>query len=149
MPMQAFAEVEPAVPPSALAQEKITARQALDTPAQRAMRKAASDAAKPIRLAEAEISHPDLVARLEEIRVYARNEPEEYQRPKLAPMLQFRARLEKDVPLSPAKRLQAALCLIGLCAIDQTTEPSPETRAEMRLQQSTLDSIRQGRGTLQ
>lgn len=142
LPIGSFAQNEPVV--------AATVATEFDTPAQRAMRaiNSKSEAPRPKRVAAAEVSHPDLVARLEEIRVYGRREPEEYQRPKVAPMLQLRARLDRDIPLTPAKRIQGLLCIIGLCGMD-FSEPSPETRAELRLQQSTLDSIRSSRGTLQ
>ena len=108
---------------------------------------------RPLRVADAEKIHPDLVARLEEIRVYGRNEPEDYVGPRRSPMMQFRARLEKDVRLTPAKKVQLSLCLIGLCSIygpDGIPEgDSPEARADARLYQSTSQLNAQFRGTLQ
>ena len=68
-------------------------------------------------------------------------------------MMQFRARLAGDVPLTPAKKVQLALCLIGLCSIygpDGIPEgDSPEARADARLYQSTTQLNAQFRGTLQ
>ena len=108
---------------------------------------------RSLRVADAEKSHPDLIARLEEIRVYGRNEPEDFVGPKKSPMMQFRARLAKDVPFTPAKKVQLALCLIGLCSIygpDGIPEgDSPEARADARLYQSTTQLNAQFRGTLQ
>ena len=130
-----------------------------ESPAQAAMRRLASDngkrepASRLQRIPEAEKTHPDLLTRLEEIRVYGRNEPEDFVGPKKSPMMQFRARLEKDVPLSPAKKAQLALCLIGLCA-NYGPEgiplgDSPERRAEARLSRSTTQLNAQFYGTLQ
>ncbi|MEQ1516267.1 MAG: hypothetical protein ABL931_07245 [Usitatibacteraceae bacterium] len=132
---------------------------ALDSPAQIAFRKLAPAAAQtgaesgqaPIRVAAAEKIHPDLITRLEEIRVYGRNEPEDFVGPKKSPLMQFRARLEGEVTLSPAKKAQLALCFIGLCSIygpdGIPVGDSPERRAEARIVESTLS--RQVRGTLQ
>ena len=91
----------------------------LDSPAQAAVRQLAkpSGDARPLRVANAERVHPDLVTRLEEIRIYGRNEPEDYVGRRLSPLMKFRARLEKDLPMTPAKKLQLALCIIGLCGI--------------------------------
>ena len=138
-----------------VAESRPLAVRALDSPAQAAMKKIATPVpgAPPLRVADAEKIHPDLIARLEEIRVYGRNEPEDYVGPKKSPMMQFRARLEKDVRLTPAKRAQLALCLIGLCSIygpDGIPEgDSPEARADARLYQSTSQLNAKFRGTLQ
>jgi hypothetical protein len=97
--------------------------------------------------------HSDLVTRLEEIRVYGRNAPEDFVGPRKSPMMQFRARLEKDVTLSPAKKAQLALCFIGLCSIygpeGIPRGDSPEVRADARLYQTTTQLSAQFRGTLQ
>ena len=128
---------------------------ALDSPAQAAIRKLKTPAGKVqrVKVAAAEIAHPDLVTRLEEIRVYGRNEPEDYVGRKISPMMQFRARLERDVPWSPAKKAQMALCMIGLCSIygpeGIPLGDSPEVRADARLYQSTTQLNAQFRGTLQ
>lgn len=132
---------------------------AFESPAQAAMRRLANpkdgeeSATRLQRIPEAEKNHPDLVTRLEEIRVYGRNEPEDFVGPRKSPMMQFRARLEKDVPLSPAKKAQLALCLIGWCA-NYGPEgiplgDSPERRAEARLSRSTTQLNAQFYGTLQ
>ena len=121
---------------------------ALDSPAQAAARKLADNTRNGLqatRLAPEAKIHPDLITRLEEIRVYGRNEPEDFVGPKLSPLMQFRARLENDVPLSPAKKAQRALCFIGLCSIygpeGIPLGDSPERRAEARLVQSTVQSM--------
>ena len=137
------------------AESKPVAASLLDSPAQRLLKKVAplEPGARPLRVADAERIHPDLIARLEEIRVYGRNEPEDFVGPRKSPMMQFRARLEKDVRLTPAKKAQLALCLIGLCSIygpDGIPEgDSPEARADARLYQSTSQLNAQFRGTLQ
>ena len=147
LPLKVIAQVEPStiiVRPS-VAQPVVSAT--LDSPAQVAMRQLNSKDASP-RMPrpsnEAKI-HPDLITRLEEIRVYGRNEPEDFVGPTLSPLMQFRARLENDVPLSPAKKTQRALCFIGLCSIygpeGIPLGDSPERRAEARLVQSTVQSL--------
>jgi hypothetical protein len=129
--------------------------EALDSPAQVAIKRLKNPDAPspPMRVAAAEVSHPDLITRLEEIRVYGRNEPEDFVGPKKSPLMQFRARMEKDVPLSPAKKAQLALCIIGLCSIygpdGIPLGDSPEVRADARLYQSTTQLNAQFRGTLQ
>jgi hypothetical protein len=113
-----------------------------------------SDApARPVRVAAAEIAHPDLVTRLEEIRVYGRNEPEDFVGRKISPMMQLRARLERARPMTPWEKFRMPLCLVGLCA-DYGPEgiplgDSPEARADARLNQSTTQLNAQFRGTLQ
>ena len=137
------------------AEPRPVAAESLDSRAQSAMKKISvpGSAVRPLRVADAEKSHPDLITRLEEIHVYGRNEPEDYVGPKKSPMMQFRARLEKDVRLTPAKKAQVALCLIGLCSFygpDGIPEgDSPEVRADARLYQSTSQLNAQFRGTLQ
>ena len=132
---------------------------AYESLAQAAMRKLASNngkrepASRLQRIPEAEKTHPDLLTRLEEMRVYGRNEPEDFVGPKKSPMMQFRARLERDVPLSPAKKVQRVLCFVGLCS-NYGPEgiplgDSPEVRADARLYQSTTQLNAQFRGTLQ
>ena len=128
---------------------------ALDSPAQAAMKKLASPAThpRPLRIAEAEKTHPDLIVRLEEIRIYGRNEPEDFVGPKKSPMMQFRTRLENDITLPPSKKVQLALCFIGLCSIygpeGIPLGDSPEVRADARTNQSTTQLNAQFRGTLQ
>ena len=127
----------------------------LDSPAQAAMKKLAAPTAhpQPLRIADAEKKHPDLIVRLEEIRIYGRNEPEDYVGPKKSPMMQFRTRLENDITLPPSKKVQLALCLIGLCSIygpeGIPLGDSPEVRADARINQSTTQLNAQFRGTLQ
>lgn len=129
---------------------------AFDSPAQAAARKLihkTSNGAPPKRPAVGAKVHPDLVIRLEEILVYGRNEPEDYVGPKFSPLMQFRARLENDVPLSPAKKAQRVLCFIGLCSSygpeGIPLGDSPERRAEARLIQSTIQLNGRFYGTLQ
>lgn len=132
---------------------------AFDSPAQVAFRKLKPASTQepvsplPVRVAAAEILHPDLVTRLEEIRVYGRNEPEDFVGPRKSPLMQFRARLEKDVSLSPSKKAQLALCYIGLCSIygpeGIPLGDSPEVRADARLYQTTTQLNAQFRGTVQ
>ncbi len=121
---------------------------ALDSPAQAAARKLADNTRNGVqapRLAPEAKIHPDLITRLEEIRVYGRNEFEDFVGSKLSPLMQFRARLKNDVPLSPAKKAQRALCFIGLCSSygpeGIPLGDSPERRAEARLVQSTVQSM--------
>ncbi len=127
----------------------------MDSPAQVAMKKLAGPAAhpRPLRIADAEKIHPDLIVRLEEIRIYGRNEPEDYIGPKKSPMMQFRTRLENDITLPPSKKVQLALCFIGLCSIygpeGIPLGDSPEIRADARTKQSTTQLNAQFRGTLQ
>ena len=144
-----------ALPLHARGTTKPVADEALDSPAQTAMKKLSTPEThyRPLRIANAEKIHPDLVTRLEEIRVYGRNEPEDYVGKKTSSLMQFRARLEKDVRLSPAKKVQLALCLIGLCSIygpdGIPAGDSAEVRADARLYQSTTQLNAQFRGTLQ
>jgi hypothetical protein len=128
---------------------------ALDSPAQAAVRKlkAPEERVRPTKVASAEIAHPDLVTRLEEIRVYGRNEPEDYVGRKISPLMQFRARMEHDRPTTPWEKIRLPLCLIGLCG-NYGPEgiplgDSPEQRAEDRLSRTTLQSNGQFYGTLQ
>ena len=128
---------------------------ALDSPAQAAMKKLASPATnpRPLRIADAEKKHPDLIVRLEEIRIYGRNEPEDFVGPKKSPMMQFRAGLDRHKTLPPSKKVQLALCFIGLCSIygpeGIPLGDSPEVRADARTNQSTTQLNAQFRGTLQ
>jgi hypothetical protein len=134
---------------------KLLPADTFDSPAQSALKKLALPVTqdRPPRIAGVEKNHPDLVTRLEEIRVYGRNEPEDYVGAKVSPLMQFRSRLEREVTLSPAKKVQLAFCLIGLCGIygpeGIPLGDSPERRAEDRLIQSTLQLNSQFRGTLQ
>lgn len=155
LPLHCYATAEPVANASAAKTSQPLTPAALDSPAQAAVRnlKAPEEKAQPVKVAAAEIAHPDLVTRLEEIRVYGRNEPEDYVGRRISPMMQFRARLERDVPWSPAKKTQVALCFIGLCSIygpeGIPTGDSPEVRADARLYQSTTQLNAQFHGTLQ
>ena len=155
LPMHCYAATDPASNGSDAETSQLLTPVGLDSPAQAAVRnlKTPDEKARPVKVAAAEIVHPDLVTRLEEIRVYGRNEPEDYVGRKISPMMQFRARLERDVPWSPAKKAQMALCMIGLCSIygpeGIPSGDSPEVRADARLYQSTTQLNAQFRGTLQ
>lgn len=76
------------------------------------------------------------VQRLEEIRVFGNGDPEDYVALKPAPMLVFRALLERQRPMTPKEIAQAGLCFIGLCSIyapdGAPIEDTPEQRAERR-----------------
>ena len=147
LPLQAIAQAEPSTDVLSTSAAMSAMSATLDSPAQVAMRQLYIKDANPRtpRLSNEAKIHPDLITRLEEIRVYGRNEPEDFAGPKLSPLMQFRARLENDVPLSPAKKAQRALCFIGLCSIygpeGIPLGDSPERRAEARLVQSTVQSM--------
>ncbi len=72
------------------------------------------------------------IQRLEEIRVLDQVAPEDYVAPKLAPMLEFRASLDRQRPMTPQEVTQAALCFIGLCKIDTSKELRIDDRNEAR-----------------
>jgi hypothetical protein len=89
---------------------------------------------------------------LEEIRVFANGDPEDYVAPKPPPMLVFRATLDKQRPMTPKDMTQLGLCFIGLCGIygpdGIPTEASIMDRAEDRKNATTIELSRV-RGTLQ
>ena len=72
------------------------------------------------------------IQKLEEIRVLDQVAPEDYVAPKLPPMLAFRARLDRQRPMTPQEVTQAALCFIGLCKIDTSRELRIDDRNEAR-----------------
>ena len=78
------------------------------------------------------VKNIDGIPRLEEIRVVDTIAPEDYVAPKTAPMLVFRAALDRQRPRTPKEITQAALCFIGLCAIDTSRELSIADRNEAR-----------------
>lgn len=92
------------------------------------------------------------VQRLEEIRVFANGDPEDYAAQKAAPMLVFRAQLDKQRPMSAKEITQLGMCIIGLCGIYKPDgspyELSAVDRAEDRKNATTLELARV-RGTLQ
>jgi hypothetical protein len=92
------------------------------------------------------------IQRLEEIRVFGNTDPEDYTAPKPAPMLVFRANLEKQRPMTPKQITQLGLCFIGLCGIygpeGIPVEASALDRAEDRKNATTVELSR-ARGTLQ
>ncbi len=78
------------------------------------------------------VKNIDGIPRLEEIRVVDTIAPEDYVAPKTAPMLVFRAALDRQRPRTPKEISQAALCFIGLCAIDTSRELGIADRNEAR-----------------
>ena len=90
----------------------------------------------PIRRVVAKRPAAENVQRLEEIRVFGNGDPEDYVALKPAPMLVFRALLERQRPMTPKEIAQAGLCFIGLCSIyapdGAPIEDTPEQRAERR-----------------
>ncbi len=147
LPMKAAAQSPPAASPVAPA--------VFDTPAQTATRKLPKEYihSTPQRFSKDDQKRVEAVTRLDEILVEGRIEPEDYVRPKKAPMAQFRERLEKDRPMTPKEKTQLALCFIGLCGIygpdGLPREPSLDERREARSNQSTTQLNSQFRGTLQ
>ena len=147
LPVTAAAQAPPAAAPVAPA--------AFDTPAQTATRKLPKEYihSTPQRFSKDDQKRVEAVTRLDEILVEGRIEPEDYVRPKKAPMAQFRERLEKDRPMTPKEKTQLALCFIGLCGIygpdGLPREPSLDERREARSNQSTTQLNSQFRGTLQ
>jgi hypothetical protein len=90
--------------------------------------------------------------RLEEIRVFGNVEPEDYVAPKPAPMLVFRATLDKQRPMTAKEITQLGMCFIGLCNMygpdGIPSETSAIDRAEDRKNATTVELSRV-RGTLQ
>ena len=128
----------------------VAASTSLDTPAQSFIRKLPADALKEPpkrRFNSGDYVNPRVAIVLDEIRVYGQIEPEDFTRKK-SPLAQFRERLEKDRPMTPAEKVKLALCFIGLCG-GVPVELSPEDRAEARLSQTTTQLNAQFRGTLQ
>ena len=73
------------------------------------------------------------VRQADEIVVYGRaGEPEDYIAPKLPPMLEFRAKLDKLRPRTPQEITKNVFCALGLCLIDASKEKSIEDRNEAR-----------------
>ena len=92
------------------------------------------------------------IQRLDEIRVFGNGDPEDYVAPKPAPMLVFRATLDKQRPMTAKEVTQLGLCLIGLCGIYKPDgspyELSAVDRAEDRKNATTVELSRVS-GTLQ
>ncbi len=92
------------------------------------------------------------IQRLEEIRVFGNGDPEDYVASKPAPMLVFRATLDKQRPMSAKEIAQLGMCFIGLCGIYKPDgspyELSAVDRAEDRKNATTMELARV-RGTLQ
>lgn len=143
------ASAEVAAPPA-------DGKTAIETPAQSLVRKLPGDALKaPVtkRFSSSDYYvNPRVAVVMDEIRVYGQVEPEDYVR-RVAPMQQFRNRLEKDRPMTPKEKTQAVLCVIGLCGVYGPDGIPPEVsaaeRSEQRLSQSTTQLNGQFRGTQQ
>lgn len=118
--------------PAARAIQKIP----LATPAEKVLPVSKADAAK---------LKPHLT--LDEIRIYGQREPEDFTRPKRAPMLVFRDRLDRERPETPAESTSRYLCYIGLCG-GIPNEVGVEERMDIRTRQSTTQ-LQAMRGTLQ
>lgn len=124
-----------------------------DSPARQQFKKLSEAALKETQLASKKENRSDLltlprdsnapkrpaaenVQLLEEIRVFGNGDPEDYVAPKPAPMLVFRASLERQRPMTLKEIAQAGLCFIGLCSIygpdGAPIEDTPEQRAERR-----------------
>ena len=92
------------------------------------------------------------IQRLDEIRVFGNGDPEDYVAPKPAPMLVFRATLDKQRPMTAKEVTQLGLCLIGLCGVYKPDgspyELSAVDRAEDRKNATTVELSRVS-GTLQ
>ena len=154
------AAVQPALPPAvppALSAAAINAPPVdpLATPAQAAVRSVAKVVPNsvPPRFSVADKNRVESITRLDEILVYGHLEPEDFVGAKKSPMMQFRARLERDRPMTPKEKAQLALCFIGLCGIygpdGAPIEPSLDERRDARINQSTTQLNSQFRGTLQ
>lgn len=144
--------------PEALSQATPSAdgKAPIDTPAQSLVRKLPADVIKapaPKRFSSSDYYvNPRVAVVMDEIRVYGQVEPEDYVR-RVAPMQQFRNRLEKDRPMTPKEKTQAVLCVIGLCGVYGPDGIPPEVsaaeRSEQRLGQTTTQLNGQFRGTQQ
>jgi hypothetical protein len=92
------------------------------------------------------------ILKLEEIRVFGKVDPEDYVRPKVAPMLQFRATLDGQRPKTPAENMQLLMCFVGLCGIygpdGAPVDSGAAYRQEARKDATTVELSRM-RGTLQ
>ncbi len=75
---------------------------------------------------------PAEIQTLEEIKVRDRLDPEDYVAPKTAPMLAFRAKLDRQRPMTPQEITKLALCFIALCAVDTSKELKLDDRNEAR-----------------
>lgn len=110
---------------------------AMDTKAQTYVRSLAKTAVvsaqKKEEIAKRRASEgPAEIQTLEEIKVRDRLDPEDYVAPKTAPMLAFRAKLDRQRPMTPQEITKLALCFIALCAIDTSKELKLDDRNEAR-----------------
>jgi hypothetical protein len=117
------------------------------SPAKAWLDKKPANSAEPPRPVDKAARHaaPEL-QRIDEIRVYGASEAEDYVAPKLTPMMAFRAKLDRQRPMTPSEIAQSALCIIGLCG-GKPAEVSAEQRTEARVRQSGVPGF--GQGTLQ
>ena len=139
------------VPPAPAEQEKINESSdkpaqgvmpamsidAMDTKAQTYVRGLAKTTAvsaqKKEEIAKRRASEgPAEIQTLDEIKVRDRLDPEDYVAPKNPPMLAFRAKLDRQRPMTPQEITKLALCFISLCAIDTSKELKLDDRNEAR-----------------
>jgi hypothetical protein len=108
---------------------------------------------KRFSLAEQRDQAERLQRGIDVIEVYGVRDPEDVTAKKLAPMLAFRQRLEKDKPLTPWQIARMPFCFIGLCPSYGSegipVEDTATTRGERNAQKSSLELANQFRGTLQ
>ena len=90
---------------------------------------------------------------LDEITVFGARDPEDVLK-KLPPMLAFRARMDRERPMTPKEKTQLVLCLLGLCGANYGPDGAPVedklfSRSELAAKRSTLEMSQQFRGTFQ
>lgn len=150
----ALTEAENPLPASVAQQQfKLLTKEKRDDIARERGKEIAADALKPLPKPNAEPRPAaENILKLEEIRVFGKVDPEDYVPPKPAPMLQFRATLDKQRPNTPAETTQFLLCIIGLCGIygpdGAPVDSGASYRQEARKNATTLDLARM-RGTLE
>jgi len=110
--------------------------------------------AKRFSNAAAAAEEAQLAALTESITVVAERDPEDLNTSKRPPMLAFRDRLDKERPSTPYEKTQTALCMLGLCGKGYGPDGAPVenrayTRAEKKVDQSTLELSKQFTGTYQ
>jgi hypothetical protein len=145
---------QPALPESHARQHfKTLSKDALKAAAVEARKEVRDEALKAPPKANAE-KRPaaENIQRLEEIRIFDKVDPEDYVAPKTAPMLVFRATLDKQRPMTPKEITQLGLCFIGLCGIygpdGAPVDSGAAYRQEARKDATTVELSRV-RGTLQ
>ena len=135
--------------PTALREQEINPRPALKVPDSALASKAqnyirtlnlkkpnvsSTEAAASVRgnLNPRDIERTGDIQKLDEIRVLDQVAPEDYVAPKIPPMLAFRARLDRQRPMTPQEVIQGVLCFIALCQIDTSKELRIDDRNEAR-----------------